>query len=257
MTRRHLVILTATVNPPANAHKLARSDPALRLNDYQAAWLYYLKQVTPFADLLLVENSGFDMTCFQEAIASLPATRAGRATAIGCNLNDFPPEWGRGYGEFVLLNHLANTTDLTAYSYLWKVTGRVIVTNLARLICTSPQDADLYCDCRRPLSTYTHRRLTNGWMDMRVFGMSPRFFHAEIANKFPQMKHPETGVPEVFLFREIDKWKDRYTVCPRFRCTVWLKGHAGYDNKSFASLKQQCIYWARWACRGLTPWLWV
>lgn len=252
---RDVVLLTATINPPSEAHKLARRDPALRRQDYLTAWRHYLHSLKSHARLVFIENSGADLTEFQDLAASASCTGTS-AEVISLDVNSFPPEWGRAYGEFLLLHHARPRIDISDDAKIWKVTGRIVISNMRAIIHSSPADFDLYCDCRCPPWRFL-RRESRGWMDMRLFATSRRFFDAEIVGRFPRMRHQDTGVPEVHLFRCIEEWSTKYSVVPRLRRTPMLKGHAGYDNKSYSSPRQRFITTTRWCLRGATPWIWI
>lgn len=252
---RDLVLLTATINPPSQAHKLARRDPALRRQDYLAAWQYYLHTVTPDARLVFVENSNADLSEFRH-LAAATASDGRSADVISLDVNSFPPQWGRAYGEFLLLHHARPHLDIPTDTRIWKVTGRIIISNLSTIIQRAPRDADLYCDCRRVPWRF-QKRQSHGWMDMRLFATSRRFFDAEIVGRFPRMRHQDTGTPEAHLFNCIEQWMESYRVVPRLTNTPFLRGHAGFDNKSYSSSRQRLIMAARWFLRGVAPRIWV
>lgn len=252
---RDLVLLTATINPPSQAHKLARRDPDLRRQDYLTAWRHYLQSLASYARLVFIENSGADLTEFHNLAAAASCTGT-TAEVISLDLNSFPPHWGRAYGEFLLLHHARPRLDISNDAKIWKVTGRIVVSNLPAIIHSSPADFDLYCDCRCPPWHFLSRQ-SRGWMDMRLFATSRSFFDAEIVGRYPQMRHHDTGVPEIHLFHRIQQWRTTYTVVPRFRRTPMLRGHAGFDNKSYSSPRQRFIMTARWCLRGAAPWIWV
>lgn len=61
---------------------------------------------------------------------------------------DYPLAYGRGYGEFKLIDHaIANSKLIGAGRFddvVWKVTGRYIIENIVKIVRSRPFDADIY-----------------------------------------------------------------------------------------------------------------
>ena len=96
------VLMTATLRPPAAA--VARSDPNDRLNDYLDALRFYLD--TPDAvvnRILFVDNSASDLGPLQDLVRN--HAHGKRVELISFSGNDHPPERGKAYGEFKLMDH--------------------------------------------------------------------------------------------------------------------------------------------------------
>ena len=73
-------------------------------------------------DLIFLENSGFDLTQFEE-IKKYP-TKNIEIISSQVN-NDFPRNLGKGYGEYLSLNEIIkNSRILDNYDYFIKVSGR-------------------------------------------------------------------------------------------------------------------------------------
>jgi hypothetical protein len=252
---KRTLLLTATIRPPENAHKLARSDPKLRRADYVAAFRGVLESAGgAFDEVAFAENSGADLGEFREiagARRGLPAARV-----LGYDANDFPPEWGRAYGEFRLLDlafaDLAPADD----DELWKVTGRVRVTNLAQIAEAAPRPFDLYCDCRR-LPRIPGLYAGKRWMDMRLFAVSGAFYRRELLGLHPRLRHELTGTPEPWFFERVLAWRARYRVRPRMNRQPLLEGFAGYDNKDLGSPRQRALAGLRTLTRRAAPFLWI
>lgn len=123
-----LVILTASVDP-FGCLFLRRSDPAVRLADYEAALRMWLL-ATDFP-LLFVENSGASLGMIPDLIAAHP----GRAELLQFSGNRYPRYLGKGYGEMEILSHAMERSALVrGHSRLAKVTGRLFVRNHAVLL---------------------------------------------------------------------------------------------------------------------------
>ena len=64
---RNVLLLTATVTPPAGVPSLQRTNPAQRLRDYEEALSFYLPLVgTTFDAIVFAENSASDITSLKQ-----------------------------------------------------------------------------------------------------------------------------------------------------------------------------------------------
>ena len=160
----NVLLLTATIRPPAGVPELQRTDPTERMNDYVRALSFYCSiRDTIIPRIVFIENSGFDLSPLSDVVSRADA--AHRVEFLSFNGLDHPPRYGRGYGEFKLLDYaMDNSKTLAnagAATILWKVTGRYRVLNIGRIVRTAPPNSDLYCDMRKwPVP----------WVDLRIFG---------------------------------------------------------------------------------------
>src|SRR3569832_774634 len=125
--RRNVLVMTATIRPLAGIPSLARTDPALRLADYRSSLSFYVQLLgTSFDQLLFVENSASDLSTLKDEV-----TRAdinSKVEFISFYGLDYNPKYGRGYGEFRLIDYaIATARTLESDDIIWKVTGRYIV----------------------------------------------------------------------------------------------------------------------------------
>jgi hypothetical protein len=59
----HLLVMTATIKPPADVIASDRNDPALRMNDYAWALKYYLSDQCRLVDrIVFIDNSLADLS---------------------------------------------------------------------------------------------------------------------------------------------------------------------------------------------------
>jgi len=248
--------MTATITPPPNVPKLARADPQVRLNDYCKALENYLTLPESTVDrIVFVENSDSDLTPLREIAASHDS--GSRCEFIGFDGNDFPPEWGRAYGEFRLLDHaFATSSHLANATQVWKVTGRLRVANLPRLVTTAPSDYDLYCDLRS-VPFIGDRLGGNHWMDMRVFSFTPDFFQRRFENYVPKIKKPRIGNPEKHLFAYVLSLRDEEKIQPRFRVQPRVRGVSAHLDRPYDSPRACVKNILRSAGRRVVPWLWL
>ncbi len=246
-----VVLLTATVVAPSDARNLARKNTSLRLQDYLRAFDFYLAELArgAFDALVLCENSGFDLEPFAARLR-----RAGlqdRVELIGFFGLDHPASYGRGYGEFKLVDHAMQHSALIArlgpQVRVWKVTGRYIVRNIARLVASQPEQADLYCHCRN---------LPRVWLDMYLMRWNLAGYTGLIQGVYHSLQQDASPTSAEVRFRALlDRPPAALRVVRRFRHVPRIDGIRGYDNRSYAAMRVR--YVARTMAHRLVPWIWV
>jgi hypothetical protein len=172
--RPNLVLLTATVVVPAGARNLARRDATQRLQDDQQAFDFYRSQLArgSFDMLVLCEHSGYELAPLH---ARVPAAGLhDRVELMGHKGLAFPSRYGRGYGEFKLVDRAMQHSVLINRPApdlnIWKLTGRYRVHNFDKLVASQPEHADLSGHCRT---------LPRPWLDMYIMRRNRRA-HAEL-----------------------------------------------------------------------------
>ncbi len=136
-----VVLATGTIDPKG-MRLTARSDPALRLEDYKHALkLWRASTSLPF---VFCENSGADLRPLQDALGA----DADRIEWLGFTAPDFPEQRGKGYGEALILRHALDHSKLIGEeTRLFKTTGRLFVRNFPRIEEALRQSApDVACD---------------------------------------------------------------------------------------------------------------
>jgi hypothetical protein len=164
LTRRTLIVMTATITPAQGIGNSVRVDPALRLSEYLEAFRHYASLPDELVQgILFLENSGHDLTPFRELQRTL-GTR--KQIEFLSTSTDYPAEKGKGYGEFLMLDQ--GMSHLRAQGWpgdtqVWKVTGRLIVKNMARMVRQAPPAFALYADFRHVPVLGSRLGGTNGW----------------------------------------------------------------------------------------------
>jgi hypothetical protein len=255
--------MTATITPPANAPGLKRSDPSVRMKDYLEAFSFYLSLPDWAVDrVVLLENSDTDLTPFHEAAAREKGAK--RVELIGFQGNDHDPNLGKGYGEFKMIDiGLDRSQLLRADSPIWKVTGRLQIRNLARLIQTAPLGYQMYCDLRY-VPVFADRISGNRWMDLRVASWTMKGYDRYLRGRYPDLRnHVRPGGnigPEDYLYasmREAMATLPDHGIVPRFRVQPIIEGFGGNHNLSYQSRNYKAKEVLRAVSRRVTPWLWL
>jgi hypothetical protein len=244
--------MTATITPPAGAPELVRTDPVLRLADYDAALSFYLMLLGQGLDrILFVENSNSDVSTLAARCAQ--TGHGDQVEFISFYGLDYPPEYGRGYGEMRLLDHAMDHSrllkELGRQVVVWKMTGRYVCRNLLKMFRTSPAQFDLYCDLKdRPMP----------WMDLRLFGFTRQGHEQLLRGTYTRLARSELrAAPEKEMRRHIGQRLADHAIVPRFRTEPIIEGIRGNDGRNYARGKNLAKYVLRAAARKVTPFLWI
>jgi hypothetical protein len=247
------LLLTATVAPPPGVPFLTRSDPAVRLADYAAALRLYLALPNALVDRIVVaDNSASDLSALDDLARR--AARGKDVELLSFEGRPYPVERGRSVGETYLIDDaLTRSRILTALDddeLFWKVTGRLRVANLGRLIASTPRCA-LYIDFRR------YRR---PWVDTRVFAATPAGFRAAFLPRLDILRQdllpPNVVAPEERLFEELLPEVERLRIAPRLRVEPKIEGRSGL-GEDYRRPRRRVESAVRRVTRRLVPALWI
>jgi hypothetical protein len=234
------LLLTATIRPLAGIPELQRIDPMERMNDYVRALRFYCNiPETVIPRIVFIENSESDLSSLRDVASSTNATH--RVEFLSFNGLDYPAGYGRGYGEFKLLDYaIDHSTTLAAAgaeTTLWKVTGRYRVLNIRRIIRSAPPNFELYCDMRTwPIP----------WVDLRIFACTLGGYRGFLKGIYPQLREDVINMaPEQHLHPIIDELAKSHRIVRRLRSEPFIDGIRGRDSKNYASGRNLIKYLAR------------
>jgi hypothetical protein len=245
--------MTATITPPPDAVKLARRDPGQRMEDYRKALEFYLALPGELISrIVFVENSATDLGPLQEIAAGFAQPRVEFISFHGL---DFPPNYGRAYGEFKILDHAFSQSDsclarLDGGQRIWKATGRLRLTNIAAMIKRAPAKCDMYCDLRN----------RNGhWMDMRFYSFTVRGYQTILKGIAEQIREDQYGglAAETLIYPLIHRHVASGAVAPRFNTQPRIAGVSGFENRDYSEgLKNNVKTYSRMVLRKVAPGVW-
>jgi hypothetical protein len=248
---RNVLLMTATITPLPGIPVLMRIDPKLRLRDYLASLAFYVTLLGKCFDaIIFAENSKSDLEPLISASAE--ARHANRIEFISFYGLDYPPAYGRGYGEFRLVDHaIKNSKLLLPQDVVWKVTGRYIVKNITSIVKSRPPDADIYCHLRN----YPYRLC-----ELYLLAWNSRGYEAVVKNVFSKLRNdvvPDKHTIEETLFRQIiDQSIPHLNIVPRFGVVPKVRGVRGWDNTQY-SKEWSFKFAAREFARIFVPSLWI
>ena len=249
--RINILLMTATITPD-NSPELARTDPALRLEDYRQALDFYIGQLgnaqKPGAieGIVFAENSDSDISSLV-ALAQARGVDERVEFIANYGRHSFPGR-DRSVGESRLLDHVMATSPLIEaagkQAVVWKITGRYQVRNLARMVRTAPARFDLYCDVRnRPIA----------WLDLRFMAWT-RAGYDRLLRGMPERIGGDPKEPAMHGY--ITGLCDTDVVL-RYRTEPLVDGVRGWDNRHYAKGAARAKFWLRAISRRLLPNLWV
>jgi hypothetical protein len=244
----NVLLLTATIRPPAGVPGLQRTDPEARMNDYIRALQFYCNLPEKVVSrIVFVENSKSDLSPLYKIAAR--ANASDRVEFLSFDGLDYPSRYGRGYGEFKLLDHAFDYSSTLASAHsssaLWKITGRYLVLNVASIIRDAPTSFELYCDTRRrPIP----------WVDLRIFGCTLSGYRKFLKGVYPQLREDLINMsPEQHLYSTIQELAQSQNIVTRFKNEPLIDGIRGKDSKNYASGLNYLKYLIRSSKRTFFP----
>lgn len=247
---RNVLLLTATITPLAGLPSLARTDPKVRLEDYRGALAFYARLLGGCFDLIVfAENSQSDISALAESVAE--HQHVGDVEFLSFFGLDYPPAYGRGYGEFRLVDYaVENSKRLRADDVIWKVTGRYIVENISRIVAGRPPDADIYCHMR----DYPYRLC-----ELFCLAWNNRGYDAVIRGMYPELRNdriPDRHTTEEVSARQRVEMVRGIRVVPRFAATPVVRGTRGWNNSEYSS-KWSLKLTVRRLAQAIAPGIWI
>jgi len=247
-----ILILTATITPPDNVPNLKRSDPLIRRKDYLEALRHYLTLPNEVVDrIVFIENSQSDLSDLKELAELLGNDK--HVEFISFNGLDYPPHYGRAYGEFKMLDFgVQNSVILNSIEStecFWKVTGRLKLFNLKDLIKKSPPSYKMIIDF---LKTPTEM------VDLRLFTCSKSAYKTTFEGLYEKLREDQLKMSaEGYLYKS---WNANYTdlgITPRFKIQPKIGGIGGQHNEDYLGGINSVKFAVRNLSRRLFPKLWI
>jgi hypothetical protein len=247
----NIVLLTATIAPPENAAQLQRMDPTVRLQDYATALEFYLRKIksNTITSIIFVDNSNSNISTLRELVASYNLIN--EVEFISFFGLDYPPEYGRGYGEFKLVEYAMENSLIiqksSATDNIWKITGRYILENIDAFTQSKPNEFDLYCNCRN---------VPRLWIDLYVICWTKQAYKLLLKDIYLDLREDTMQGSAEQSFRQIiDAMNTTLKIVKRFRSAPILCGFRGLDNQSYKEMGLKLL--VRRIALVATPWLWI
>lgn len=161
ISKKVVILLTSAINPKGVVYT-KRNNPELREKDYIDSLRKWLT-LTPYP-IIFCDSSGYDLKKIRDILGS-ENERVGEVLSFDA---DFPREYGKGYGELLIIKHaMENSRLIRDCDYLIKSTGRYFVKNICKIVERLLLDEQLY------ISADLMQNLT--FADSKIFVTKPEF----------------------------------------------------------------------------------
>lgn len=254
MKTKNILLLTATITPKTGVPNLKRTDPALRLKDYENAFKFYLSLINQCCDaIVFAENSNSDISSLEKLAKD--QNLADQVEFIAFDGLDYPPQYDRAYGEFKLIDYAMENSKIIASqpeeTIVWKVTGRYVIRNLNKIINHQPRSFGIYCNFRN------HPK---HWVDTFLIAWKSNVYQACLKNVYEKLKlnapdTPPNGGAEELLRNWFDQ-QSNIKFVRRFKFTPLIDGFRAADNRGYAT-NDLWKFRVRSSINTLLPWLWI
>lgn len=184
-----------------------------------------------FSNIIFAENSGTNL----ESLQSVAKERGieNSIEFISIKNNQFPPSYGRGYGEFKLVDGAMENFNAIKYSQnndivVWKCTGRYIVKNIKLIADWAPIDFDIYCHKRN----YPYRLcelFLMAW-NHRGYKLAIKEIYNNLKNDIVSGRH---SIEETLFRKHIDQLDNKINIIPRFLQVPMIQGVRGWNNSNY------------------------
>ncbi len=221
-SKKYCILLTGTIKPK-NIISLKRTDPGLREKDYYNAINKWLSLDFP---VVFCDNSNFK----SDKINNI---KNPNFELLQYKENYDLTEKGKGYGEFQIMKFaMAHSLRMKKYDYIVKITGRLYVRNLLKII---KKIDTVNFDIVAPLENNLK------WSDSRLIIFQKNFF-SDYFNKYGEQINDSTGncferalAKAIHALLSDDKNWEMLPIFPNY------EGYSGTYNKKYHKLTLNTI----------------
>ena len=251
-----LLVMTATIHPAATAG-VRRADPNARLEDYKDALRFWLRLAHPVAaNILLLENSGADLTEFH-TISRVENPLGKRVEILSIPGNVIPEGRNYGYTELKMLDDgLAQSRLRQQTTHMVKVTGRLTFPAVGRALDMAVrrnggQAPELMIDCRKlGFPRRGHDCAVQLWV------CSHSFYDRVLCDSREEMNSTNLRLLEQLVYHKVVAEKGKPGVFLRFPCNVDPVGYSGFKGRSYQGQGAAVVSAVRAILRVIAPWYW-
>jgi hypothetical protein len=252
-----LLTMTACIDPSKGRYPIIRSDPAVRLRDYEDALLFWLQYPDErLKRILFVENSGSSLHSLQNIVDKQnPLCKAVEFLSLDCNW--YPSGGHYGYSELRALDFGLQQSKLKSQTtHMIKVTGRFKFPTLSRLLDRLPTEFDVAADAR-VRKKILHKSSERPFVTTQIILFSHSFYEQHLQKSYEDLG--KNGVPfiECLFYDKLIPFKGRAGVSLRFPCNADPVGIPAHRVRSYNHPIQRVVYTFRGVTRRLFPSWWL
>jgi len=250
----YAIVMTACIDPSSGPIKVARNDPAVRLQDYMDSLRFWLNlDDRRLSKIIFIENSGHPLEALRElARTANPLRKQVEFIPLCCN--HYPEGVHYGYAELNMIDEAFAASKLLSESpYFIKATGRLSFPGVSRLLDRLGNDYLFAVDCR---DNTLPMRSPQIFATTQLMVFSTLFYRRHLLNAKAELSKDLSHI-ETLLYRKLSRFKGRQGAVLRWPVNVDPVGHAAHWHKQYDSPRQRAISLARAACRMVFPNWWV
>nr|WP_293104108.1 hypothetical protein [Okeania sp. SIO2F4] len=173
------------------------------------------------------------------------------------NCNDFPRDFGKGYGECLLIEKgLEKSRLINTVSHFAKITGRIYLKNMTQILESVREDYDCLCEYK-----------DQGWRIIKLWGVKGakpycdnRFlvfsnkFYLQFIRLLHQQHQERCFYIETQFYEAFKQLEKEQMIISIFLVSPDFQGIAGhFKGKDYSSKKERMKFLTRWWTRKLIP----
>lgn len=216
-----VLLLTSCVNP--NGMELTViQDPQVRLAQYLTAIQFYLTNTTN--KIIYVDNSLTDLSQYFEK-----ERINGRIEFLCFDGNKYEKSKGKGYGEALIIEHAIKCSKfLTEETMICKITGRLIIRNINRILKCIKRDDCIYANI-------DYNRKWGYECISTVFVSPPCFLRNYFLKDKEMIDDSKYYIFENHLFSSMKEWTNNKYKHKEFLYPFLYEGVSGSTGKQYVS----------------------
>ncbi len=245
-----VLLLTASIDP--NNMPGAISSPCKRLSDYVKAFEFYVRNFPGINRIVFADNSGWPLHAIREAGLDNPHGK--KLEFLSMNENGYPRGFGKGFGEHKLIASALKCSRLIKEGrYVAKMTGRIFLANISKILDKVTEPVDMLCDFRdHPFYEMLKLPFCGRYCDTRFIVFRPDFFREHLQGVAAQHKSGHFGL-EAHYYRVLKPLDDDVRVRCRFPIEPGFRGVAGHGNKNYSGARELAKQTVRGISRRIFP----
>jgi hypothetical protein len=251
-----LLTMTACIDPRNGSCPLVRSDPQIRLADYEGAlryWLRYPDERT--GQILFIENSGYPLETLKD-IADRENPLQKKVEFIGLDCNWYPTDGNYGHAEMRMLDLGLERSKLQKVTtHMIKVSGRFRFPNLSKLLDRLPPGFDVAVDSR--VWRTIGKRYEHPFVPTQIVLFSHCFYTQTLRQGYQELGKNGILLMEWLFYERLIPLIGNAGIVLRFPCNVDPVGFPAHRARSFTHPKQKAVYALRGVARQLAPGWWI
>jgi hypothetical protein len=250
------LVLTATIDIKG----MPKAYPTVaeqRQEDYYNSVSYYVNNQPQIQKIIFIENSGWPLDRVKEALNNNPYEKTVEFISLDCN--DFPREFGKGYGESLLIDRgLEKSSLINTVTHFGKITGRIYLKNMTEILATTEENYDCLCDYKDfgwKVKRLIGKKDVRPYCDTRFIVFNQDFYNHNI-RPLHQQHQKGCFYLELEFYQAFKRLAEKEKIISRFVVEPDFQGIAGhFGGKNYSSKSERIKFRLRSMSRRMMPFL--